>query len=308
MKVLVTPRSFAKTDGTPLKLLTEHGFTVVTNPTGSILTEDQLAEALYDCDGVILGVDPLTADVIAKAPRLKAVAKYGVGVDNIDLDACSARGIAVSKTIGANSDAVADYAFGLMLALARKIIPIDARCRRSDWGKITTSDVFGKTLGLIGLGAIGRRVVKRAKGFSMKVLAYDVVWDEAYAGEEGIEKVDIDAIMSRCDFISLHLPLMDSTRRIIGADRIGLMKPTAFLINTARGGLIDDEALIAALKNNRIAGAGLDAFEQEPPENKDWFTLDNAILGSHCAASTIGASEAMSRIAAENLIADLSKL
>lgn len=305
-KVLVTPRSFAKADPAPLALLQERGYEVVRNATGGILTEAQLGELLADCDGVILGVDPLTADVIKSAPKLRAVSKYGVGVDNIDLDACAARGIKVSRTVGANSDAVADYAFALILALARKVIPIDARCRKSDWSKITTSDVYGKTLGLIGLGAIGRRAARRAKGFSMRVLAYDVGWDEAYARAEGIELAEIDTIMQDCDFISLHLPLLDSTRGIISAERIARMKPTAYLINTARGGLIDEAALLSALRENRIAGAGLDAFAQEPPEEKEWFTLDNVVLGSHCSASTAGAAEAMGRMAAENLIADLA--
>ena len=305
MKVLVTPRSFGKTSPAPLALLQEYGVEIVPNAAGGIMTEEQMKVAIAGCDGVIIGVDPLTAGVMAAAPSLRAVSKYGVGLDNIDLAYCAEHGVAVSKTIGANSAFVADYAFALMLALARKVIPIDAKCRQRDWGKMTTSDVAGKSLGLIGLGAIARQMVSRAKGFSMGVKAYDVVWDEGYAAAEGVAKADIDEICRVCDFISLHLPLLPDTRGIIDARRIAMMKPSAYVINTARGGVVDEDALLAALKENRIAGAGIDAFSEEPPANPDWYALDNVIMGSHCAASTVGASEAMSRIAAENLLRDL---
>lgn len=305
MKVLITPRSFAKNDRAALDMLTQKGMEVVYNQTGGIMNVEQMREAIADCDGVIIGVDPLNADVLSAALKLRAVAKYGVGVDNIDLEYCAARNIPVSRTVGANSEAVADYAFALMLSLARKVIPIDESCRRGDWSKITTSDVSKKTLGLIGLGAIGRQMVNRAKGFSMSIMAYDVYWDEAYAAEQGIQRADVDTICRECDFVSLHLPLLPETKMIIDGKRIGMMKPASYLINTARGGLIDDDALLAALKEDRIAGAGLDAFAQEPPENREWFSLKNVIIGSHCAASTSGASNNMSLMAAQNLLRDL---
>jgi len=306
MKVLITPRSFGKNSLAPLELLQKKGVDIVPNTTGGIMSEAQVKEAIVGCDGVIIGVDTLSAEAMAAAPSLRAVAKYGVGLDNIDLQYCREHGIAVSITAGANSASVADYAFALMLALARKVIAIDAKCREKDWRKITTSDVFGKSLGLIGLGAIGRQMVSRARGFSMRVKAFDVVWDESYASVEGVTKADIDEICRECDFISLHLPLLPDTRGIIGAERIVMMKPTAFIINTARGGLIDEDALLAALKENRIAGAGIDAFSEEPPANPEWYALENIIMGSHCAASTVGASDAMSQMAAENLLRDLA--
>ena len=305
MKVLVTPRSFGINDISPFELFKKHGVEVLTNPTNGVLNEAQIMEMLADCDGVIIGVDPLNERAIKAAPKLRAVAKYGTGTDNIDLKACKERNIKVSRTLGANSAAVADYAFALMLALARKIIPIDHACRKGDWSKIPAHDVSGKTLGLIGLGAIGRQMVRRAKGFDMKIIAYDTLWDEVYALAEGIQKSDVDGICKESDFISLHLPLAEDSRCMIGEKQIGLMKHTAFIINTARGGIIDDHALLKALRNNRIAGAGLDVFIQEPPDNKEWFELENVIIGSHCAASTIGAANKMSIMAAENLLADL---
>lgn len=305
MKVLVTPRSFGKTDPQAFKILEDAGFEIVKNDTGGILNEEQLVGLIKDCHGVVLGVDPLTKAVLDKAPNLKAIAKYGVGVDNIDLEACKARNIPVSKTIGANSEAVADYAFALILSVARRVIPIDSACRKSDWSKSTAIDVFGKTIGLIGLGAIARGVAKRAKGFNMNVIAHDVYWDDNYAKSEGIKKVELSQMYKEADFISLHIPLTDETRNMIGEKELDMMKPTAVLINTARGGIVDESALLNALKNNKIYGAGIDAFEQEPPTNKEWFGLDNVVIGSHCAASTMGATEQMGRMAAQNLIGDI---
>jgi len=305
-KVLVTPRSFGKEDPALFERLRGAGFEIVRNDTGGILTKAQMIEKIAPCAGVIVGVDPLDADVIAAAPYLRAIAKYGVGVDNIDLKAAAARGIKVSRTVGANAAAVADYAFALMLALSRKLMLIDRRCRSGDWSKITTSDVTGATMGLIGLGAIGKLVARRAQGFDMKVLAYDVAWDEAYAQANNIEFAQPERIFREADFISLHLPLLPSTENFIGEKEISLMKPSAILINTARGGLVDEAALLKALKEGAIGGAGLDAFREEPP-SPEWFALDNVVLGSHCAASTKGASLAMGRMATENLIRDMGQ-
>ena len=242
MKILVTPRSFGKTNPELFDRLAQAGLEVIRNDTGGILSAEQMKEKLASCAGVILGVDPMDADVLAAAPNLKAIAKYGVGLDNIDLEACKQRGIAVSRTVGANSNAVADYALTLMLMVARKAGLIDRRCRQKDWGKITSIDLFGKTIGIIGLGAIGRCVVKRAQGFGMKILAHDVVWDEAWAAKEGVERADVDRICREADFITLHTVLTDETRNCINADRLASMKKTAVLINTARGGLIDETA------------------------------------------------------------------
>lgn len=305
MKILVTPRSFGKTDPEIFDWMEKSGLEIVRNDTGGILTTENMAEMLMDCEGVILGVDPLNASVIDRAPQLRAVAKYGVGVDNIDLEACQKRGIKVSRTVGANSDAVADYAFTLMMAVARKLITIDARCRQGDWGKNTAIDIYGKKIGILGFGAIGRGVAQRAQGFNMDVMAYDVYWDEEYASKHNITRATPEEIYKEADFISIHVPLNEQTRGMIGKEQLTIMKPSAILINTARGGIIDEAELLIALQKNRIYGAGLDAFEEEPPKNTAWFELNNVVLGSHCAASTVGATEKMGRMAVENLIRDL---
>ena len=217
MKVLTTPRSYGKTDPEVFAMLRAAGLEVVRNETGGILDKEGMKALLADCDGVIVGVDPIDAEVIAAAPKLKAIAKYGVGVDNIDLDAAKARDIKVSRTVGANAEAVADYAMALLLAVARKTVLIDQHCRQGDWKKITTRDVTGGTIGILGLGAIGRNVAQRAQGFGMKVLAHDPFWDEAYAKAHGITRAAPDEIFAECDVISLHLPLTPETENFIGA-------------------------------------------------------------------------------------------
>ena len=305
MKILVTPRSFGKTDPEAFAILAEAGLEVSVNDSGGILHADQMKERLADCDGVVLGVDPLNADVLAGAPKLKAVAKYGVGVDNIDLAECERRGIKVSRTVGANSDAVADYAFAMMMAIARRVVFIDKQCRARDWSKVTSLDMSGKTLGLLGTGAIGKGVAARAKGFSMRVLAHDVFWDGKWADAHGVEQAAPETIYREADFISLHLPLTDETRGMIGANELAEMKKTTVLVNTARGGIVDEDALLDALKNKRIYGAGVDAFMEEPPANPDWYGLDNLVMGSHAGASTVGAVENMGRMAARNIVKDL---
>lgn len=305
MKILVTPRSFGKNNPELFDRLRDAGLEVVRNDTGAILTEAAMKERIADCAGVILGVDPMNASVLAAAPALRAIAKYGVGLDNIDLDTAKARGIAVSRTVGANSNAVADYALALMLAVARKVVLIDGRCRQRDWGKITSIDLYGKTMGIIGLGAIGRCVARRARGFDMKVLAHDISWDDAYAAQNGIERADVDRICREADFITLHAALTPENRHMIDAARLALMKKTAILINTARGDLVDEAALLDALKEKRIYGAGLDVFASEPPAEEVWYGLDNVVMGSHCSSSTAGATETMGTMAVDNLLRDL---
>ncbi|MBQ9406553.1 MAG: phosphoglycerate dehydrogenase [Desulfovibrio sp.] len=305
MNILVTPRSFGKANPELFERLTRAGLEVRRNDTGRILSAQEMCLRLADCEGVILGVDPLDATVLAAAPHLRAVAKYGVGLDNIDLEACKERGIRVSRTLGANSNAVADYAFTLMLMTARKAALIDRRCRQKDWGKITSLDLNGKTLGIIGLGAIGKLVAKRARGFDMRILGHDIVWDADWASQAGVERADVDRICREADFITLHTVLNEATRNIINAQRLSLMKPTCVLVNTARGGLIDETALLAALKEGRIYGAGLDVFAQEPPADPAWYGLDNLVMGSHCSSSTVGSTANMGHMAVDNLLRDL---
>jgi len=305
-KILITPRSFGKTDKSVFELFEKTGYHVVLNPYGQILTKEQMIENVRDVVGIIVGVDPLDRDVIDAAPSLKAIAKYGVGTDNIDVEYAKSKGITVSITAGANTNAVADYTFALMLAVARKITLINDMCHQKKWSKIMGFEAYGKNLGILGLGAIGKAVAKRASGFDMKVFAYDICWDNNYAEKYNITYATPQEIFETCDFISLHLPITEDTRYIVNEKTLSLMKPNSILINTARGGLVDENALISALKNGTIAGAGLDIFSHEPPEDEEFYKLDNLIMSSHSAASTYEASVNMSYLSAKNLLNDLS--
>ena len=278
--------------------------------------KEAMKEMLADCVGVIVGVDPMDAEVLASAPKLRAIAKYGVGLDNIDLEACKQRGIAVSRTVGANSNAVADYALTLMLMVARKAGLIDRRCREKDWGKITSIDLYGKTLGIVGLGAIGRCVVKRAQGFGMKVIAYDMYQNPDLPF---VTYVDLDTLLATSDLISLHCPLMDSTYHMINLQSIEKMKDGVILVNTSRGGLIKTDDLIAGIRENKFFGVGLDVYEEETQnvfENREndilmhsttarLLSFPNVIVTSHQGFFTDEALSAIAHTTLDNAVAYL---
>lgn len=306
-KVLVTPRSFGKLDTTPIEMLENNDIEVIRNPYGRILTKEEMKEWVQDVDGIIVGVDPIDKEVIDSGPHLKAIAKYGVGTDNINLNYAEEKGIPVTITQGANTDAVAEFTISLMLSVARKVVQIDKECRNSNWDKITTIDMNKKTLGLIGMGQIGKTVVKRLSGFEMNILAYDLQQDEKFASEYGVTYVEhVDDVLKQADFISIHLPLNEQTKDIIDDRAFSLMKQEAVIVNTARGGLINEEALLKAVSNCKIWGAGIDVFEEEPPSNKKLLAEENIIIGSHCAASTKQAIINMGKMATRNLIQSLT--
>lgn len=302
MKVLITPRSYGKNDPSVFEELKAAGFEYVTNPVGRILTEDEMIEYIKGCDAVILGVDPMSARVIESADKLKVISRYGVGLDNVDMNAAQAKGVSVYRTAGANSNAVADYAFGLMLDITRKISFIDRQCRRGNWQKIKTNEIYGKTIGILGLGAIGKGVAKRASGFDMKILAYDPFEDKEFADKYNVKYTDLETIYKNADFISLHLPLVEETKHLISDKEFEMMKGNAVIVNTARGAIIDEKALYYALAENKIMGAGIDVFDHEPPQHGAFIELDNVVIGSHCAASSIEAIDNMTRLSTDNLL------
>lgn len=306
MKILITPRSFGKYNLNDIKKkLDSLGIDYHINDLGRSLNEDEMIDALKDVDGVIVGVDPLNKKVLEAAPNLKAIAKYGVGLDNIDLDYCKEKSINISKTIGANSNAVADYTFALLLAVARKVVLLDRKARENDYSKVISTDVFGKKIGVLGLGAIGKGVVKRASGFGMDIYGYDIYEDEEFNSQYNVKFTSVDEILSKCDFITLHLPLVKETKHIINEDNLNICKRDLILINTARGGLINEKDLYKALSTNQILGAGLDVFENHDKPYEKLLELENVVLGNHTAASTIDATNNMTNMALENLLTNL---
>jgi D-3-phosphoglycerate dehydrogenase len=264
-----------------------------------------MAEHVKDYDGLIVGVDPVTERVLKAGEKLRAVAKYGVGVDNIDTAYAETRGIKVSRTVAANANAVADYSFALLMDVARRLAEIDKACRQNDWSKKIALDIYGKKIGILGLGAIGKGMVKRAKGFDMEVYGYDKYKDEQFIKEYDVNFTDVETIVKECDFITIHIPLLPETEHLIDAEMLSKAKDNLVIVNAARGGIIDEEALYEACKSHQIYGAGIDAFEIEPARNSKLLELDNVVVGSHTAASTIGATNTMSKMAVENIIKDL---
>jgi phosphoglycerate dehydrogenase-like enzyme len=225
-----------------------------------------------------------------------------VGYDAVDLRAATDHGVVVATTPGANHEAVADMAFGLMLALARFIPLHDILVRAGKWQRHTGLDVNGKTLGILGLGKIGKGMARRARGFAMRVVAHDPYWDEEFARANGVERLPLDDVVRAADFLTLHLPASPDTDQIMNAERLRLMKPTAFLINTARGTLVDEPALTVALREKWIAGAALDVFENEPPWGSAILQCDNAIFSPHVAGFSQVANELMIRMAVDNVV------
>jgi len=307
MKILVTPTSFGPTAKlAPKDKLLAFADEIVYNPHSRPLTEDEIIPLLEGCDGYLAGLDFITEKVINATQGLKVISRYGIGCDRVDLEAAKKKDIVVTNTPGANADAVADLTLGLMLAVARGIPMLDRSTKQGEWIRRTGIELGGKTLGLLGFGMIGKATARRALGFDMKVIAYDPYMDEIYAKEKGIMSGSLEQVIEESDFISLHLPLLDSTANIIGKDSIARMRLGAIVINTARGGLIDEAALYQALESGHLGGAALDAYEKEPPDaSLPLYQLPNVVTTPHTGAHTAEASLNMATMAVDNLISIL---
>lgn len=304
MKILVTPTSFGPGSKSPAKdKLEQFASEIVYNPFGRPLQPEELVPLLDGVDGIIAGLDYYNEHVIALAPpSLKVISRYGAGFDRVDIAAAAKRGILVTNTPGVNSESVADLALALMLSIARHIPSLDASVKTGGWPRSSGMEIYRKTLGILGLGAIGRAVARRAKGFSMRILAYDPYMDDAYAKEQGIEACSFDEVISSSDIISLHLPLSDITKNCINTTTLSRMKPDAVIINTSRGGLIDEDAAYEALVSGNLGGLGLDAFSMEPPGKNRLLELQNVVATPHIGANTAEATIGMGEMAVQNLI------
>ena len=302
-RVLITSRSFGKVYKSSIKMLEEGGCEIIKSPYPRALKEKELLELIGDIDAVIVGVDELTARVIEIADRLKVISKHGVGVDNIDVEAASKKGILVTTTPGTNANAVADFTFALILSLSRSICKAEHSLKCGGWGRIIGHDIWGKILGVVGTGRIGRAVINRARGFNMRVLAYDIALDKKLASQLKVEYVSLEILLASSDFVTLHIPLTEKTRNMLGEKEISLMKPSAYLINTARGEILDEDALYSALREKKIAGSAIDVYEEEPPPaDSRLLKLDNLITTPHIAAYTYEALREMGIMTAKNVL------
>ena len=298
-KILITPKSFSQAGDAPYKLLREAGLDVVENKTGKTLDETQLIDQCSDIAGIIVGVDPLTATVLKSAKNLKAISKYGAGLDNIDLKAAEELGIKVERAAGTNAVSVAELAIGLFFSMARSIPVISNVTKSGKWDRVKGIELTGKTVGIVGFGNVGKEVARMAGGIGMKVLAYDPFID---VQKYSVKACSLEEIIKEADFLTLHLPLTEDTKDMINKAALASMKKTAYLVNTSRGELVDEDALYEALTKGVIAGAAEDVFSKEPPAGHKLLSLDNFILTSHIGGFTVEAIEKMAMQSAINLI------
>ncbi len=305
-KVLIAPAPLARLEGKFLQVLRDGGFELVYPPVVRQLVEDELMTALNGISASVAGSEPYTPRVLAAHPQLRVIARVGVGYDAVDVAAATERGIAVCIAPNTNQDAVAEHAFCLMLALTKNLVPQHLGTRALHWPRGTNLPMRNRTLGIAGLGRIGKAMALRGKAFGMPLLAYDPFPDHAFASANGIRFVSFEELLAQSDFVSLHLPMTPQSKHLINRKTLSLMKPTAFLINTARGGLVCEADLIEALRNRKIAGAGLDVFEDEPPGKSPLFEMDNVVVTPHAAGGDIQSRDDMALSAAQAIV-DLSR-
>ena len=285
-------------------ILREAGYNVILKTS---ITAPELIRIVGEYDAIVVrSRTKVTEEVLEAGKRLKAVARAGVGLDNVDLKAAERIGIAVVNSPEAPSNAVAELVLGLMFSLARRVPQADQSMKRGEWikGQLTGIELNGRSLGIIGFGRIGYQLARKARALGMQVLAYNVIIERLIEtmDEVGVEAVELMELLRSSDFVSVHVPLLPETRHIIGAEEINAMKDGAYLINAARGGVIDDEALRKALVSGKLAGAALDVYEEEPPRDISLTGLENVVSLPHIGAATVEAQKANSTIVADKLI------
>jgi len=292
-----------KVDPVLNKILGENGLHVTYEPE---ITPEQIQEKIDKFNILIVrSRTKITKEMIEKAINCKIIARVGVGLDNIDLDAAKTKNIRVINAVEGAMTAVAEQVLGLMLSLARNIARADREIRNGNWLKkeLMGTELKGKYLGIVGLGNIGKRLGRLARGLNMNIIGYDVIpIDEEFAKEVGLMKTDLDTLLQSSDYVSLHVPLLDSTYHMIDAKKLAIMKSTAKIINTSRGGVIDEKALYDAIKNGNLGGAALDVFEKEPATDSPLATLPNVILTPHIGAQTKEAQSLAANVIAEKII------
>jgi D-3-phosphoglycerate dehydrogenase len=309
-KILIGSRSFGKFTPKGLKMLEDNNCEVIQNSFGHALSEKELLDIASEVDAIITGMDQLSEKVINSLKKLKVISKHGVGIDNINIKAANSKNIIVTSIPAGieECNAVADFTFALMLSIARKICEADNNTKKEGWVKFIGSEVYGKTIGVIGGGSIGKAVIVRAKGFGMDILVYDVKKDKKIVDEFDARYVDLKYLLNNSDYVTIHVPLNKSTNGLIKKRELGFMKKNSYLINTARGGIVNEKDLYEALKAEKIAGAALDVFCKEPPGKNPLLELKNLITTSHMAAYTQSSLENLDLISAENVVKVLKGL
>lgn len=307
-RLLVTPTSYGKNDARLKTELEASVKEVIYNPTGKPLTSAEVAGLLPGIDGYIAGLDVIDANALKTVDKLKVIARYGVGFDNVDLESAKAKNIVVTNTPGANSVSVAELALGLILALARQIPEAVDAVHQGKWPRYSGVSLEGKTIGILGLGAIGKQLARRLSGFDCKIVAFDPFADSQFAKDNHITLAEMEEVIAVSDFVSLHLPLLPETRGIVDENFLNHMKKGSYLVNTSRGEAINETALLNALQSGQLKGAGLDAFSVEPPDpNNPLLALPNVIATPHLGAQTDGATSNMGWMAMKDCLAVLKE-
>ncbi|MGA2381273.1 MAG: phosphoglycerate dehydrogenase [Spirochaetia bacterium] len=305
-KILVTPRSLTKGGDPSLDLLKKAGHQLVFCTPGKAPDEQELLGLVPGCAGWLAGVEKITDAVLARADCLKAISRNGTGVDSIDLAACERRGISVLRAEGANARGVAELTIALMLSLLRSVSFGDARMKAGGWERRQGTELEGRTLGVVGTGRIGKLVTRFALGMDMRVRGFDAFPDARYAPSPDFRYVTFDELLGSSDIVTLHCPHTPGEKPLIDGSALGRMKKGAALVNTARGGLVDGAALLAALQDGRLAGYGVDAYEKEPPDPTPLLVHDRVIATPHVGAFTAESVSRATRVAVENLLGALS--
>jgi len=301
-KVFIAPATLAGIGGPYLQILRDAGFELVFPSELRQLTEDELFGYLKDIPAALAGSEPYTRRVLEAHPKLRVIARAGVGYDAVDVKAATERGIAVTITPGTNQDAVAEHTFALMLGLAKDLINQHLGTRAGTWPRRSNLPLRGKALGIVGLGRIGKAVAVRGACFGMPLLAYEPLPDRNFVAQYGIKLMPLEQLLAESDYVTLHVPLMTESKEMINRRTLALMKPTSFLVNTARGGLVNEADLLEALRSRKIAGAGLDVFEQEPPIDNPLLQLDNVVVTPHTAGVDLQSRDDMAYSAAQAII------
>ncbi len=303
-KVLIAPTTLAECGGPFVELLQGAGFQLSYSPHHTQMTEEELLHTLAGAAAAIAGSEPYTRRVMEANPQLRVIARAGVGYDAVDLEAATEHGVAVTIAPGTNQDAVAEHTFTLILALAKGLVPQHLAVRMGRWPRSATLPLRGRTLGIAGLGRIGKAVALRGECFKMRLLAYEPYPDRRFAAEHNVKLVSFEQLLAESDFLTLHVPLTPDSKQVINRTTLEQMRPGAFLINTARGGLVNEADLAQALRDKRLAGAALDVFEKEPPDKDNpLFGLDSVLLTPHAAGVDLQSRDDMAASAARSIIA-----
>jgi phosphoglycerate dehydrogenase-like enzyme len=287
--VVVTYPVFDLEDPRTAGVLRSAGLEIRHVPRVGERTQEEVIAFMGDASAGVVSTDPFDRDVFAACPLLRVLARVGVGVDTIDIEAATDAGVAVTTTPGINTNTVADHTLALILACVRRVVENDASVRRGEWdrgGRLIGGELSGSTVGIVGLGAIGQAVARRVAGFGVRILGYDVADLEL----EGLRQVGLDELLRSSDVVTLHVPLGGGTRDLIGRRELALMRPGAILVNAARGGIVDEQALLEALRAGRIGGAGLDVFAQEPPRS-ELLEQGRVVVSPHVAGISVAAQQ-----------------